>query len=235
MTVEVLWAPTGVADPYTGSTEATFYVELEITDLVANGWNLAQNYSSGAGTAPTGLVTTTAFGATATTKDAGGVASYNSGSPFEINIRDLYGGGANGDSGDDIQMIFIAIGGAYTSYESATALGISDPFLNIVGSSATDPNSDFVQSGDTDEVTGGTNGPARFFVGAPIPEPTTLKLAGLCGLLIFFRSSRGNETPAKVDHCGRPGNADLVRVFCLHSLPCAFKRNRCAAKAQFPL
>jgi len=194
VTVEVLWASTTATDPYAGSTAATggTAVKSDITALLSGGWTLAQNLSSGSGSAALGTVTTTAFGATPTTKNAGEVATYNTTEAFEINAGTLYGGGATGDSGDNIQMLYLVLNGANTSYLNATALGISDPFLNKVGSSAGDGNSDFVQSGDTDEVTSGTTGPAQFFVDSvgTVPEPTTLALAGLGGLSMLFLRRR---------------------------------------------
>jgi hypothetical protein len=196
VTVEVLWAPTGVADPYSAGSSASTggaTVQTDITALLGAGWTLAQNYNSGIGTAATGPAMTTAYGATATTKNAGGVATYNGTDPFEVSATSIYGGNS---SGEDIQLIFIALDGADTSYTSATALGISNPVLNEVGSAFTDPNSYFVQSTDSNESTGGTAGPGQFFVDpvlgvggpGPVPEPTTLALAGLGGFsMLFFR------------------------------------------------
>jgi len=178
VTIEVLWAKTGVADIYGGTskTQTESQVSADISSLLAGGWQWAVNDSPGTGN----QVETTATGATAITKGAGGVAAYNSTTPFEINTGVLYGGAS--DSGLNIQMIFVALNGANTSYSSATGLGMSDPFLNEVGSSAGDPNADFVQSGDTDEVTGGTSGPAAFYAVTSVPEPATLALACLGGL-----------------------------------------------------
>lgn len=185
VTVEVLWASTTASDPYDGSTaaEGGSTVKTDIGNLLSDGWTLAVNDSPGTGN----TIETTAFGATSTTKNAGGVENYNGGSPVEINTGILYGG--TSDSGDDIQMIYLVLGGSATSYTSAAALGMSDPFLNKVGSSAGDSNADGVQSGDTDEVTDGTSGPAQFFVD-PVPEPTTLALAGLGGLSMLFLRRR---------------------------------------------
>jgi hypothetical protein len=72
VTVEVLWAKTGILDPYDGSTAATggATVQPEITALLGAGWTLTADYSSGTGN----IVVTTATGTAATAKGAGGVA-----------------------------------------------------------------------------------------------------------------------------------------------------------------
>jgi hypothetical protein len=184
VTVEILWAKTGVADTFGGTskTQSVSQVSADISSLLAGGWQWADNDSPGTGN----QVATTATGASAIAKGAGGVAAYAS--PFEISTTAQYAGG--NDSGLSIQMIFVALNGANTAYTSATALGISDPFLNEVGSAASDPNADFLQASDTDEVTSGTTGPAQFFAVGPVPEPTTLALAGLGGLSMLFLRRR---------------------------------------------
>jgi len=186
VTIEILWAKTGVADAFGGSSKSNTeaQVSADISSLLGSGWSWALNNSPGTGN----QVASTATGASAISKGAGGVAAYAS--PFELSTTAQYAGG--NDSGQNIQMIFVALNGANTSYTSATGLGMSDPFLNEVGSAASDPNADFLQAGDTDEVTGGTSGPAAFYAVSSVPEPATLALACLGGLsMLGLRRRKG--------------------------------------------
>ena len=102
--------------------------------------------------------------------------AYNNGDSFEISPTSIYGGN---DSGDDIELIYIAFNGSASSFSTSTAVGISGMMVDPVGSSAADPNSDFLQYEDNPALT-------PFGVGG-VPEPTTLALAGLGGLSMLFR------------------------------------------------
>jgi len=146
--------------------------ESEIASMLANGWQLGNNYSSGSGSAATGSVIASA-GIIGTRY--GGVPEYNGGSSFEVSTT------STGVSGSDIEVIMLAYVGS--SYSSATDLGWSNPFLNGIGSSAGDSNGDNPQS---------FYGLNQFGVAAVtgVPEPTTLALAGLGGLSMLFLRRR---------------------------------------------
>jgi PEP-CTERM motif len=177
--IEVLWATMGTSDPFPDTSP---YGEpsagIDIPYLLSNGWNLAQNYNSGFGSATLGTVETTTGGTTGDQK-AGFIVAYNSGEPFEISPTSIYGGS---DSGDDIELIYIGFNGSASSYYTATAVGISGMMVDPVGSSAGDPNSDYLQDADNPALT-------PFGVGG-VPEPTTLALAGLGGLSMLFLRRR---------------------------------------------
>ncbi len=139
----------------------------DIATMLASGWSLAQNINSGSGSAATGLVSVN--------NTAGGQWTYNgsvgSPLPFELN-------GGTGVSGSSIQLVVLAFAGS--SYSTATALGWSNPLIDIVGNSASDPNATTVMNGLT----------LNQFGVAPVPEPTTLALAGLGGLSMLFLRRR---------------------------------------------
>jgi hypothetical protein len=174
--IEVLWATIGTIDPFPDTSPyGEPFAAIDIPYLLSNGWNLAQNYNSGFGAASLGTVETTTGGVTGTVK-AGFIVAYNNGDSFEISPTSIYGGN---DSGDDIELIYIAFNGSASSFSTSTAVGISGMMVDPVGSSAADPNSDFLQYEDNPALT-------PFGVGG-VPEPTTLALAGLGGLSMLFR------------------------------------------------
>jgi len=173
--IEVLWATTGVADPYAGTaTSATSAgaAGTDIANLLASGWSWAVNQGTSV------QVETTTSGTQGASK-AGGVTAYNGGSPFELDAT------STGASGSTIDEIYVAFNGTASSYSTATALGLSSEMTDFVGSAASDPNADYGQ-------TAGPTGLVAFGVAdvTATPEPTTLALAGLGGLSMLFLRRR---------------------------------------------
>lgn len=175
--VEVLWAVDGTSDPL-GAGVATTGVTSEagaastIASMLSGGWTLAQDYNSGLGSAALGTVETTTEG-TQNNKTGGQITPFNSGDTFEVSTT------STGATASDIQLIFIAFAGS--SYSDATALGWSSAFENPIGTSEGDSNATSEQNLDS--------GFTAFGV-APVPEPTTLALAGLGGLSMLFLRRR---------------------------------------------
>jgi len=197
--ITVLWAASGTSDPLaaigqtanlsvSGSSAATSLGNTSevatngavstasalstISTMLSGGWTIANNESSGSGSAATGLAITTV-------SSSGKFTSYNAGSPFELV-------GGTGVSDSQIELIVIAwnasatLGSGSSTFSSVSAFGYSDAFNDTVGGGSTDP------FGGTSENGAGMN---QFGV-APVPEPTTLALAGLGGLSMLFLRRR---------------------------------------------
>jgi hypothetical protein len=182
--VAFLWAPTGTTDllPSIGTefgstfTPANQVATNQVTStgsgvadleqmLTSGGWNVGSVF----GSSGTNLITTTT--------GAKGAISPTSGT------QELQGG--SGASGSSIEMIFVAFnstanltGGTSALESSIVDLGWSNPFSQTVGSGSSDPEAGLGQLG--------VNG----FGVAPVPEPTTLALAGLGGLSMLFLRRR---------------------------------------------
>jgi len=189
--VTILWAATGTSDqlPSVGTAfglkngAASNQVATNgvtsvgsanpvatITTMLASGWSIATNMSSGAGSAATGLVSTpTELVGT----KSGAITPYDGGNDFELL-------GGTGVSSSSIEMILLAWNGSASSYTTASALGWSNPFTDQVGSSSSDPAGGTQQSGLLLNQFGVAN----------VPEPTTLALAGLGGLSMLFLRRR---------------------------------------------
>ena len=112
----------------------------------------------------------------------------NSGTGILVTQNTLGSGNIGGWNYGEFQLFGTTAGNAYqfiaigwnstSSMFASTALGWSDPFNYATGSSASDP------LGTTSFSQGGMN---QFGV-APVPEPSTIALAGLGGLsLLLFR------------------------------------------------
>jgi len=187
--VAFLWAPTGTTDllPLIGTSgnfgqnsgapsdqvatngvtsTGSGVADLQ-TMLSTGGWNVGSIFGSGG----SNLVTVT-------TGAKGAINQYNSGGTFELQ-------GGTGASGSTIEMIFIAfnatanLGAATSGLESSIVdLGWSNPFSQTVGSGSSDPEAGLGQLG------------VNYFGVAPVPEPTTLALAGLGGLSMLFLRRR---------------------------------------------
>jgi hypothetical protein len=166
--VEILWALTGTSDPLGAgngtNSAAAGNSESTIASMLSSGWTLAQNYGSGSGTAALGTVESTSGGVTG--GKGGSIVAYNGGNPFEISTS------STGASGSTIEMVLVGFNGAASSYSSATALGWSSMINEQIGTTSGDPNA-------TEQETAA--GLSSFGV-SPVPEPTTLALAGLGGL-----------------------------------------------------
>lgn len=189
--VTFLWTQTGAADDlsaigggtggtnYFGQAKATPLDQVatngvpstgvgiaEIETMLQNGWNIAENAGSGNALA----ITTTAA--------SGKLTPYNSGTAFELNGGTLASGGS-------IEMIEIAwnasatLGSGADTFDNVADLGWSNPFAQLVGSGSSDPNDNATQSSHMNA-----------FGVAPVPEPTTLALAGLGGLSMLFLRRR---------------------------------------------
>jgi len=181
--VAFLWAPTGTADslPSVGTEFASTFTPTDqvatngvtstgagiaaIQSMLSSGWSIGEYFGGGSN-----IVTTT--GAKGAITASPGV--------FELQ-------GGTGTSGSSIEMIFFAFNASDTALatgaggnglSSVTALGWSNPFSTTVGSGSSDPNAGGGQSG------------ANGFGVAPVPEPTTLALAGLGGLSMLFLRRR---------------------------------------------
>jgi len=181
--VAFLWAPVGTADQLssvgtefaqnngaasdqvaTNGVTSTGAGIAAIQSMLSSGWSIGEYFG---GTSNV-VSTTAAKGAISPT------------SVFELN-------GGTGVSGSDIEMVFIAFntsdtalatGAGASGLSSVTALGWSNPFSQNVGSGSADPQA------TTGELS--VNG----FGVAPVPEPTTLALAGLGGLSMLFLRRR---------------------------------------------
>jgi len=102
------------------------------------------------------------------TGGANGLWSYNGGASFIL---------AGPGAGSTIQIVVIGWNNA-GSIGSSADIGWSNPFNYLTGANASDPNGTTVFS---------SSGANQFGV-APIPEPSTIALAGLGGLsLLLFR------------------------------------------------
>jgi hypothetical protein len=146
-----------------------------IASMLSAGWQLGANLASGNGTATTGTVVTPA-GSIGT--KFGGIPAYNQGNAFEISSTTT---GTPASDGGNIEMIVIAWNAsAGSSYTSATALGWSNPFTEEFGTSPGDLDVGPLESSDA----------MNQFGVAPVPEPTTLALAGLGGLSMLFLRRR---------------------------------------------
>jgi len=147
----------------------------QIASMLSAGWTLGQNLNSGAGSASLGTVVTTA--GTLGTK-FGAIEYYNggaSGTPFEFSSSTVAA------SGGSVTMVMIAWNAsAGANYQNASDMGWSNPFGATVGTSSSDSNAGIAQSADS----------LNQFGVAPVPEPTTLALAGLGGLSMLFLRRR---------------------------------------------
>jgi hypothetical protein len=176
VTVDVLWALTGTADPLSGTatTGGTMPSTSAISSLLSGGWTLMQNYSSGAGIASLGTVSTTTGGSV--TK-GGSIVAYNpasvggAGDAFEFDTASAVA------SGGSVEILFLAYAGG-SSWQTAADLGISGETTTTVGTTVSDPENSTPES-----VT-------PFGVATTTPEPTTLALAGLGGLSMLFLRRR---------------------------------------------
>lgn len=133
--------------------------EAALASMLSSGWSVAGVMGAGSN-------------AVATSSAGGkGAAVFNGGNPFQV-------GGVTGASGSTIEEIVVAYNSSASSWATATALGWSNPFNNIVGTASTDPNATQSESS------------ANQFGVAPVPEPATLALAGLGGLSMLFLRRR---------------------------------------------
>ena len=162
-----LWAPTTAVDPL-GAGQATTGVSVSGGDwffvhqmISLDGWTVAQNFSTSteADNDPISTI---------------GGLNYNANTEFEL-------GGATG--GDVYQMVVVAWwndGGTINNVAQAEAAD------NTIGwSSSFDYTTGVANTSPVDQMS--SEGLIRFGV-APIPEPTTLALAGLGGLsMLYFR------------------------------------------------
>jgi hypothetical protein len=192
--VTFLWAATGVSDPLanigtqlainspanatptgqvaTNGVASTGAALSTISTMLGAGWSIANNISSGSGTAATGLAITT-------TGTSGKITGYNGSLAFELN-------GGTGVSDSLIQVVVIAwnasatLGSGAQTFANVADFGYTSTFNIAVGSSAADGN-----------INGPFNSLAYNSFGvAPVPEPTTLALAGLGGLSMLFLRRR---------------------------------------------
>jgi len=174
--VELLWALTGTADPLgaglaTTGVSSTGAEATLATMLSSGGWNLAQNYASGSGSAALGTAETTTAG---TVSKGGSIVAYNGGNPFQLTPS------STGATGSSIEEILIAFSG--NAYSTASALGYSGMISEPIGLTAGDANSFNQQTSE---------GLTPFGVAlTSVPEPTTLALAGLGGLSMLFLRRR---------------------------------------------
>lgn len=176
--VEMLWAPSGTSDLLgsgtgTNGVSSSAAGEAEIAAMLSGGWTLAQNSSSGSGTAPLGTVETATAGTTG--GKGGSITAYNGGSPFEISTS------ATGASGSTIEVVLIGFNGTASSWNTASDLGWSSMVNEPIGLTSSDPNANIQETG--------TPGLTAFGV-APVPEPATLALAGLGGLATLMLRRR---------------------------------------------
>lgn len=201
--VALLWAATGQANPLTDigtklsdndaaaggnttaevATNGVASISASVLTTVqgmlsTGGWAIAKNINSGLGTGATGLAISAlgAKGAVNQYDVSGGTAS-----EFEIQ-------GGTGVSASHISMIAFAFNpsavvGGQIDWADVTSFGYSDDFVYEIGANAGDGN------GTTSQNASGMN---QFGVAvvAPVPEPTTLALAGLGGLSMLFLRRR---------------------------------------------
>jgi len=149
---------------------------LSLSNMLNSGWSVVDNLNSGSGAAALGE-------AVVTTTSHGGIAAYNSSDSFEVN-------GVTVASGSTISLIALAVNtsaivSGSLNLGAITDIGWSNPMLEKVGASASDPNDAPLESS-----TGGLNQFGVLAVGAAVPEPTTLALAGLGGLSMLFLRRR---------------------------------------------
>jgi hypothetical protein len=175
VTVQVLWALTGTADPL-GAGLATSGVsstaaESTIANMLSGSWSLMQNLNSGVGSAGLGTVSTTTGGSVS---KGGSIVAFNTDNPFEFTSSSPVASGGN------IEVIFLAFNSAASSYSSAADLGYSGMVDVSVGTTVGDPNA-------TSPETATAFGVAPV---TPVPEPATLALAGLGGLSMLFLRRR---------------------------------------------
>jgi len=174
VTIDVLWALTGTADPLgagvatTGGSSAGGASTIA-TMLSSGGWTLMQNYASGSGSAALGNVSTTTGGSV--TK-GGSIIAYNAANPFEFDETTAVA------SGSSVEYLFLAYNSAASSWSTASDLGWSAEGTVSVGTTVGDPNATSNESS------------APFGVVGAVPEPTTLALAGLGGLSMLFLRRR---------------------------------------------
>jgi hypothetical protein len=171
--IEVLWAVSGTTDLLGGgsatngaSATSPSAAQTDISTMLSSGWTLAQNSASGAGTAALGTVETTSGGVTG--GKGGSVVAYNGGNPFEVDTS------STGASGSTIELLYIAFNGGASSYLTASDLGWTSMLSEPIGTTSGDPNA------TTPQTFGPSTGTS--FGVSPVPEPTTLALAGLGGL-----------------------------------------------------
>jgi hypothetical protein len=184
-----LWAPDSTADALTAvgtqfasnlsaashqvATNGVSSVSTSgLSSLLSGGWNVVDDENANGGVATTGEAVTT-------TGTKSKITAYNGGASFQI-------ANVSGSSGSTIQLIAIAVNSSAIVSGSLvvgdiTDLGWSNPFLQAVGTSSGDPNDNGTENGS-----GGMNS----FGVAPVPEPTTLALAGLGGLSMLFLRRR---------------------------------------------
>ena len=128
--------PTGqVATNGVSSTGAALST---ISTMLGSGWTIANNISSGAGTAATGLAITT-------TGTSGKITPYNAtGSPLAANPFQIQGVTLPTDG--QIQIVVIAwnaaasLGNGASTFSSVADFGYTSVFNIAVGTTSTDPN-----------------------------------------------------------------------------------------------
>jgi hypothetical protein len=176
--VEVLWALQGTADPLGNSSPtngtSSAAALATISSMLSGGWTIAQNYDSGSGSAALGTVFTDTGGTTG--GKGGSVVAYNGGDPFEIDES------STGATGSDIELLYLVYNSSASSWSTASALGWSSMYEETIGLTAGDVNATEPQTfGESNGNSIGVN---------PVPEPTTLALAGLGGLSMLFLRRR---------------------------------------------
>jgi len=143
-----------------------------LSSLLSGGWSVVNDENANGGVATTGEAVTT-------TGSKSKITAYNGGASFQI-------ANVSGASGSTIQLIAIAVNSSAIVSGSLvvgdiTDLGWSNPMLEPVGTSSSDAN-----DAADEAALGGINA----FGVAPVPEPTTLALAGLGGLSMLFLRRR---------------------------------------------
>jgi hypothetical protein len=173
VTVTFLWALVGTPDPLGAGTPTSGdpYLNLEYSDFVntlssmlTSGWNIAEDAGNGNAEADVAVNSSGIF--------QGGFG-YNGGAPFRL------AGSTGGDTYDFVVIGWNNQSGAETLEEGLTdsyAVGWSSAFTYATGANNTSPVNDFNSSGES------PFGVAAF----PVPEPTTIALAGLGGLSLLL-------------------------------------------------
>jgi len=178
----LLWAPTGTSDqlPSVGTSFGLGGTGTALDQVATNALSVGSanpistiNAMLGAGWKIASDVNNNNTNAIANNggATAKGEVEYNSGSPFEVT-------GLTGASGSSIEEILVAYNATASSWLTASDLGWSNPFSNIIGTSSGDPNATQEQA------------LANQFGVAAVPEPATLALAGLGGLSMLFLRRR---------------------------------------------